>query len=59
MLNQLKYWAGPALVTLTVLILYQLIVSPFINDMMLDWAFLHGARQQAIIQAQQAAQEKK
>ncbi len=58
MVQQLKYWIGPALITLLVLILYQLIISPFIGDMMADWAFLHGARQQAIIQAQQA-QEKK
>jgi hypothetical protein len=61
MFNQLdliKRWIGPGFVAVLIMLLYQLLVAPSVKDVLDDWNFLHAARQQVIIQAQQA-QEKK
>lgn len=56
MFNQLdliKRWIGPGLVAILIMLLYQLLVAPSVKDIIDDWNFLHVARQNAIIQAQE------
>lgn len=58
-INFIKKWILPSLIVLLVLITYQLLVSPFINDLRDDWTFLHVARMNAIQQAQQIQNQQK
>lgn len=56
--NELKRWIGPAIFTILIVMLYQIFAAPILKDILDDWNFLHVARQQAIIQAQQKAEQK-
>lgn len=48
LLPLVRRWLGPALVALVVMISYQWIVAPILNDLRADWDFLHLARQAQI-----------
>jgi hypothetical protein len=55
----IRRWLGPSAVAVLVVIGYQLLISPVIQDWRADWEFLHAARMQTIQQMQrQQAQPK-